>query len=94
MLISFLYLFTFWCSFLVLIFTRGLKVTIFGVEINCESVGSMSFIRPHKKILVSRPLKIEKVMRACDIYFHFLSFLQGQIEIFETRTILHFPLIM
>ena len=26
--------------------------------------------------------------------FLFLSFLQGQIEIFETRTILHFPHIM
>ena len=45
-------------------------------------------IRPHKRILVSRPLKIEKVMRACDFYLFFLSFLQGQIEIFETRIIL------
>ena len=43
-----------------------------------------------KKFLVSRPLKIEKVMRACAFYFYFLSFLQDQIEIFKTRTILHF----
>ena len=41
-------------------------------------------VRPHKKFLVFRPLKIEKVMRACVFYFYFLSFLQGQIEIFET----------
>ena len=27
-------------------------------------------VRPHKKCLVSRPLKIEKVMRACDFYFY------------------------
>ena len=37
-----------------------------------------------KNFLVSRPLKIEKVMRACVFYFYFVSFLQGQIEIFET----------
>ena len=33
-----------WYSFLVLIFTRGLKVTILSVEIKCGSVGSMCFI--------------------------------------------------
>ena len=46
------------------------------------------------KFLVSRPLKIEKVMRTCVFYYYFLSFLQGQIEIFETRIILHFPYFM
>ena len=54
---------------------------------------SKTCLRPHKKILVSRPLKIEKKMRACDFCF-FLSFLQGQIEIFETGLILHFSHIM
>ena len=43
----------------------------------------MVTLRPHKKVLTSRPLKIEKVMRACDFYFS--SFLQGQIEIFDTK---------
>ena len=47
-----------------------------------------------KKILVSRPLKIEKVMRACGISFYFLFFLQGQPKIFETGIILHFQHIM
>ena len=55
---------------------------------------TISKFRPHKeKILVSR-LKIEKVMRACDFYFHFLRFLQGQIEIFQARIISHFQHIM
>ena len=44
-----------------------------------------------KKIIVSRPLNIEKVMRACAFYFYFLSFLQGQINIFERGIILQFP---
>ena len=48
----------------------------------------------HKKNLVSRPLKIEKVMCACDFYSYFLSFLQGQIEIFVTGIILLFLHIM
>ena len=47
-------------------------------------------VMPHKNCLVSRPLQIEKVMRACDFYSYFLSFLQGQIEIFERGIILHF----
>ena len=42
--------------------------------------------------LNSQCLKIEKVMRAC--VFYFLYFLQGEIKIFETRIILHFPHIM
>ena len=51
-------------------------------------------VRPHKKFLVSRPLKIEKAMRACDFYSYFLSFLQGQIKISETGVILQFSDIM
>ena len=51
-------------------------------------IGRVS-LRPHKKILVSRPLKIEKVMRACVFYSYFLYFLQVEIKIFETGIILH-----
>ena len=48
-------------------------------------------LRLHRKISCSRPPKIEKVMRACDSYLHYLSFLQRQIEIFETGITLDFP---
>ena len=49
----------------------------------------------HIKIfLVSRPVKIEKVMRACVFYFYLLYFLQGEIPIFEPGIILHFQHIM
>ena len=50
---------------------------------------TLMIVRPDKKkVIVSRPLKIEKVMRACDLYFNFLSFLQGKIEILNLT--LHF----
>ena len=39
-------------------------------------------IRSHKKIIVSHPLKIEKVMHASVFYFYISSFPQGEIEIF------------
>ena len=61
---------------------------------NCRHPYKWSSLGHIRKILVSRPLKIEKVMRACDFYFHFLSFPQGQIEIFETGIILQFLHIM
>ena len=67
------------------------------VHINISALSTLWFfkkeeLRTHKKFLVSSPLKIEKVLRACDFYF--LSFLQGQIEIFETIMISQFPHIM
>ena len=51
--------------------------------------GGMGRFGRAKRFLVSRPLKIEKVMR-----FYFLSFLQIQIVIFQTRVISNFPQIM
>ena len=77
---------------------RGIKVYFCfkrgDVHNNPQEIIFNVKLRPPKKCLVSRPLKIEKVMRACNFYFYFSSFLQGQIEIFQTRIILHFAHIM
>ena len=73
----------------------GIFLTNFGTgEHHKPQERPKGILRPHKKILVSLSLKIEKVMRACVFYSYFLSFLQGQFEIIETRIILHFPHIM
>ena len=69
------------------------RVEITNAEV-LESIGKYRYLGHIKSFLFSRPVKIEKVMRACVFYFYFLYFLQGQIDNFETRINSHFPLFM